>query len=361
MLKTLLHVDMLLPALAMMVAGFLVFLVLVNQRILVIRDSLLKMPVLIVTLLALTAGGFFLPLALPPFWRTALPAAILAVILAGEFRLRLRRRAWAGSEPVDTVFHDVPWLKPVTTTDLVCHRYEVAFPEWKGPPFRIVHLTDFHVNTSFDEGYYRAALGRAAALDADFAFFTGDYVTRTESIPILERILRPVSKRGDFAVLGNHDHWTDPARIRRVVERAGIRMLAQTSETITLEGHPIHVSGCDYAGYSDIRFPPIPEGPGLKLALCHTPDGIFELSRKKVHAVFSGHNHAGQARVPGLGAVIVPSRFGRLFDHGHFIVGGTHLFVSSGVGAATPPLRFYCQPDIFVIDVTGVDQPRGIT
>jgi predicted MPP superfamily phosphohydrolase len=59
--------------------------------------------------------------------------------------------------------------------------------------------------------------------------------------------------------------------------------------------------------------------------------------------------------------VIVPSRFGRLFDHGHFVVNGTHLFVSSGVGSATPALRFYCQPDIFVIDVAGVDQPRGIT
>ncbi len=361
MLKDLFHVEFLIPALAMSVAGLLVFLVLVNQRILVIRDSRLKMPILGATLLILTVGGFFLALALPPVWRMGLPAAVLAVILAGEWRLRRRRRAWAGSPPVDTVFHDVPLLKPVTTTDLVCHRYELVCPDWKGPSFRIVHLSDFHVHPRFDEAYYRLALDRAEALEPDFAFFTGDFVTRTESIPILERILRRVSKRGDYAVLGNHDHWTDPTRILAVVERAGIRPLVQTCETISLEGHPILLVGCDYAGYADIRIPPIPEGPGLKLALCHTPDGIFPLSQKKMHAVFSGHNHAGQARVPGLGAVIVPSRFGRLFDHGHFVVGGTHLFVSSGVGAATPPLRFYCQPDIFVIDVAGAHQALGIT
>lgn len=334
--------------------GGLVFLVLVNQRFLVIRDSRFKMPVLVVSLLTLTGGGFFLALVLPPLWRIGLPLAILAGILAGECQRLFRRRAWAGSPPVDTVFHDVPFLKPVTTTDLVCHRYTVAFPDWKGPPFRLVHLSDFHVHPAFDEGYYRRVLDRAATFEADFAFFTGDYVTRAESIPILERILRPVAKRGDFAVLGNHDHWSDPARIQTVVERAGIRMLMQRSETLLLEGQPIHVIGCDYAGYAKIYIPPVPEAPGLKLALCHTPDGIFELSRKGVDAVFSGHNHAGQARVPGLGAVIVPSRYGRLFDHGHFVIGKTHLFVSSGVGAATPPMRFYCQPDIFVVDVTGV-------
>jgi predicted MPP superfamily phosphohydrolase len=359
MIKDLFHVAVLIPALAMMGAGLLIFLVLVNQRILVIRDSRLKLPVLSVLLLGLTVGGFLLALVLPPVWRTGLPALVFILILAGEWRRLRRRRAWAGSPPMDTVFHDVPWLKPVTTTDLVCHRYEVAFPEWKGPPFRIVHLSDFHVNSKFDEGYYRAALDRAAALEADYAFFTGDFVTRTESIPILERNLRPVSKRGDFAVLGNHDHWSDPVRIRAVAERAGIRMLVQDCETMSLEGYPICLVGCDYLGYADIRIPPIPEGPGLKLALCHTPDGIFKLSMKGVQAVFSGHNHAGQARIPGLGAVIVPSRFGRLFDHGHFVVNGTHLFVSSGVGSATPALRFYCQPDIFVIDVAGADQTHA--
>ena len=41
---------------------------------------------------------------------------VLAAILAGEFRRLRRRRAWVGSPPMDTIFHDVPLLKPVTTT-----------------------------------------------------------------------------------------------------------------------------------------------------------------------------------------------------------------------------------------------------
>jgi predicted MPP superfamily phosphohydrolase len=33
------------------------------------------------------------------------------------------------------------------------------------------------------------------------------------------------------------------------------------------------------------------------------------------------------------------------------VVNGTHLFVASGIGAVYPPVRIYCQPDIFVVDI----------
>jgi predicted MPP superfamily phosphohydrolase len=67
--------------------------------------------------------------------------------------------------------------------------------------------------------------------------------------------------------------------------------------------------------------------------------------------VFAGHYHAGQFRIPYIGSVVVPSTYGRRFDHGHFIVNGTHLFATSGIGVAVLPFRIYCQPDIFIVDV----------
>ena len=167
-------------------------------------------------------------------------------------------------------------------------------------------------------------------------------------------MIRPIAERGDYAVLGNHDHWTDPEQIQALLARKGHPDAGEhVRGRIELDGQPIQLIGCDYGGFADIRIPEIPSRPVLKLVLCHTPDAIYELARAGADAVFSGHNHAGQARIPWLGPLIVPSRLGRLFDHGHFVVEGAHLFVSSGVGAATPPLRFYCQPDIFVVDVAG--------
>ncbi len=342
-----------LPALVMTGCGALLFLVLVNRRLLIVRDSRLKLPMLVVAFAVLTGGSVFLAVSIPMAWRIGIPVLVVLAIGAGEWRRLRIRRACAGSPPEDTVFHDVPLLRPVTTTDLVVHRYTVTLPAWTGKPFRIAHLSDFHVHPRFDESYYRSTLDRAEALKPDYVFFTGDYVTRCVSIPILERVMRPIGAAGNFGVLGNHDHWTDPERIRALLEAKGIRMLLNTTLGVERDGQRIELVGCDYTGFKDIRIPPFPAGPGLKLVLCHTPDAIYKLANLGADIVFSGHNHAGQARLPWLGALIVPSHLGRRFDHGHFVIRDTHLFVSSGIGAATPPLRFYCQPDIFIVDVVG--------
>lgn len=347
------------PAAALAAAGGLLFLALVNRRLLVIRDGRYKLLLLMLAFGLLAAGGAALALVLPPTGRIGVPLAVFGAVAWGEWRRIRIRRACRGSPPVGTVLHDVPLFRPVTTTDLVCHRFELVLPEWRGPAFRIAHLTDFHVHPGFDEGYYRAALERAAALKPDLAFFTGDYVSRAVAIPILERILRPIGRLGDYAVLGNHDHWTDPARIAAVLERAGLQVLAGACAELDLGGSRLRLVGCDYGGYQAIRIPPFPRQPGMNLVLCHTPDAIYTLARAGARVVFSGHNHAGQARLPGIGPIIVPSRFGRRFDHGHFEVEGTHLFVSSGVGAGTPPFRFFCQPDLFVVDLSGPPAPAG--
>jgi predicted MPP superfamily phosphohydrolase len=92
------------------------------------------------------------------------------------------------------------------------------------------------------------------------------------------------------------------------------------------------------------------------LVLSHTPDNVYALAEQGATAVFAGHTHGGQMRVPWLGPLIVPSRYGRRFDRGHFDVEGTHLYVSAGVGADAPPLRLWCPPDLVVVDLVG--KPR---
>jgi uncharacterized protein len=89
------------------------------------------------------------------------------------------------------------------------------------------------------------------------------------------------------------------------------------------------------------------------LMLSHTPDNVYDLGDLGADAVFAGHTHGGQIRLPGLGALIVPSRYGRRFDRGHFVVDDTHLFVSAGIGADAPALRLWCPPEIVVVDFVG--------
>lgn len=67
--------------------------------------------------------------------------------------------------------------------------------------------------------------------------------------------------------------------------------------------------------------------------------------------MFAGHYHGGQLRLLGIGALVIPSLFGRRFDFGHFKVNRTDLFVSSGVGVDRPSLRLFCSPEILVVDL----------
>jgi predicted MPP superfamily phosphohydrolase len=92
--------------------------------------------------------------------------------------------------------------------------------------------------------------------------------------------------------------------------------------------------------------------------MSHTPDLVYPLSRRGVELVLAGHNHGGQARLPGIGPVLMPSRYGRRLDQGFFRVGPTLLHVSRGVGAKHP-LRFRCPPEISRIVLRAVPRrPR---
>lgn len=332
-------------------AGFSVFLMLLNRVLILMPDSKAKTPVILVVFSVLGGGGIaagFL-LGRPP-WVFA-PMALLALILIGEGRRASIRRACTGTLPVDTTPHRVDVTTPVTTTDLIVHRYEVPHPKWRGAPLRIVHLTDFHVHPAFPLEYYQKVVSAAEETKPDIAVFTGDFITHLEAVPRLKDIIRPIATLETYAVLGNHDYWLDPDAVRTAVLGSRLRLLSDETQTISIGTNQIAVTGYDYPWGTKGKTIPRQQNGVLHVVLSHTPDNIYRLSDCSADLVFSGHYHAGQIRAPVFGPIVVPSVYGRRFDHGHFVVNGTHLFVASGIGAANPPVRIYCQPDIFVVDI----------
>jgi predicted MPP superfamily phosphohydrolase len=211
-------------------------------------------------------------------------------------------------------------------------------------------VSDLHVAATLPIDYYGQVMDAARDSGPDFLFVTGDFVTRTRHASLLSRVLKPVGKMGSFAILGNHDHWEGPDEVTQVVEGAGFTMLHNRAEAVRLGGGQVLVAGCEDPWATHPWEPPRPNPGDWFVVLTHTADNIYRLNRAGANAVFAGHYHAGQFRVPGLGALVIPSAYGRRFDHGHFVVRGTHLFVSAGVGSAVPPVRIYCAPDLFVVD-----------
>ncbi len=332
-------------------AAGVLFLALLNRVLILMRERWYKTPFIVLVFMILSCGAITAGYALPLLPWIMIPMLILSAMLVGEIlRLGIRQKC-AGSPPIDTIPHKIKLTRPVTTTDLICHRYQIELPQWHGERLRVAHLSDLHVNSHLGAEYFREVFNAVEEEKPDIVLYTGDFVTNAKSLPMLREIIRPMGRFGSYAVLGNHDYWSDDREVGKVLMDKGIKLLTNESTVINCLGGRILLTGCDYPWGQSAKNIQIKDKASLHLVLSHTPDNIYWMSGKSADCVFSGHCHAGQGRIPFFGSVIVPSAYGRRFDHGHFVVNRTHLFVVSGIGAANPPLRIFCQPDIFIIDI----------
>jgi predicted MPP superfamily phosphohydrolase len=285
-----------------------------------------------------------------------LPIAVLLITALGELQRWLIRWRCRGAAPVEGENVGVSWRKPNTTTDFALARYAVNVLSWRGPALRIAHVSDLHLNSHLPLAYYERVMRRVGDAQPDLIFLTGDFVTDPQYVNLLPGILGLARGRlGTFGVLGNHDYWADSAAVAETVGATGVTLLRDAAVRVPVgEGRHILIAGCE-SPWSSPPPPPIARpAPGeLALLLTHTPDNVYRLSWLGYEAIFAGHYHGGQIRIPRLGSLVVPSKYGRRFDHGHFVVNNTHLFVTAGVGSAEPPLRLWCQPDVFIVDVVG--------
>jgi predicted MPP superfamily phosphohydrolase len=335
------------------VAAFGVWAVIVNHEVIGWQDTEAKRFTIVALALVLSA------LAAVPLWLhwrgpwTRAGVVVVLALAAGEVRRAWLRYAYAaeraGVPPIEL-------LKPITTTDLRVVHFDARLPALSVPKLRLVHVTDLHITEALPKAYYAHLLEEIAARKPDLLLFTGDFLSQAARLPLLKTWLSglPHARYGNYAVLGNHDHWVNAAEVRAVLVAADIELLSGTCSLVPVASGSVRLCGTE-----------APWGPGLGRAaidsgapgnsplfvMSHTPDNVYALHELGADLVFAGHTHGGQMRLPVLGSVIVPSRYGRRFDLGHFNVEGTHLYVSAGVGADEPPVRIYCPPELVEVDV----------
>ena len=215
---------------------------------------------------------------------------------------------------------------------------------WDG--LTLLHLTDLHFCGCPDRAYYEHIMDLCAAWDPDLVALTGDIVD-TEShyrwiVPILGRLRWRCAA---FAILGNHDSYYDVPLVRRRLQKLGMQVVGNRWLQTEVRGQPLVVFG--HEGPWIGSAPDLSTCPGKPFRLClsHTPDNIAWARRQRVDLMLSGHVHGGQVRLPLIGSVVVPSRYGRRFDGGMFHLPPTVLHVSRGLGGEQP-LRYNCRPEV---------------
>jgi predicted MPP superfamily phosphohydrolase len=343
-------------------AGLCVFLLLLNRWLIHIRDSPYKIQIIAFGFVVLSVSFSFYGYTVGLSTGLVPPLVIVIAVMTGELARIVIRRRHRGAPPVRSENLQLSLARPLTTTDLRVAHYEVRVPEWHGRELLVAHFSDLHVSNNLPGSYYETVIGRVNEAEPDLIFLTGDFVTKLEFAYRLTELLNPLRSRlGIFAVLGNHDFWAGPSAVADSLTSAGIELLGNGNRRIPLDAdETVVVCGCEEPWSQTVWQPPATSKGELVLMLTHTPDNIYRLSRtqaapdrRPASAVFAGHFHAGQIQIPVLGPIVVPSLYGRRFDHGHFIVNRTHLFVTAGLGADMPPFRIFCQPDVFLVRFSG--------
>ena len=119
--------------------------------------------------------------------------------------------------------------------DLVEIDIELDNLGWNFQNFRILNLTDIHLGQWIDPKYLEELVDYVNTLNIDLITLTGDYVSYV--IEGYEKSLEKSfsklkAKYGKFGVLGNHDHWMNPDKIREIFKNSGIVDLSNDAFTL---------------------------------------------------------------------------------------------------------------------------------
>lgn len=253
------------------------------------------------------------------------------------------------------------WAAFIEPNRLVERRQTILLSGWPKElsGLKVALVSDLHVGAPFvDAQKVQAVRALVDAWKPEVVLIAGDLMVGTNRGP---RSLSPdeaaatlrgwTAPGGVWAVLGNHDWWTDGVGVTRALEENGIRVLANEAVALETPKGRLWLAGLEDAW---TRKPNAEKALEFVtddrpvLAFTHNPD-VFPWTPTRFAVLFAGHTHGGQVQLPLIGALHVPSMFKQRYAEGHIIEDGRHLFVTTGVGTSVVPLRLGVAPEVALV------------
>lgn len=234
--------------------------------------------------------------------------------------------------------------------------HRIQLPEWQGRVARLAVLSDLHVRAE-DEEYLRRIVKLTMEEKPDAVLLLGDYVnSEHDTLPQekMEELLKPLTAVPCFAVLGNHDYWYSYRKVRSLFRQLNIPLMEGKKHELMLGGAPITIAGMKCA--FTYKYPGAvskPETGKPFILLTHSPAGV-KYAPAGTLITLAGHTHGGQIRLPFYGAVVMPDKdVNRTQAAGYHEEQGKAFYVSRGLGTSQLPLRFFCRPEILILELAG--------
>jgi len=210
----------------------------------------------------------------------------------------------------------------------------------------ILHLSDWHLCTTFSRQFYEMAATAASMVRADLIAFTGDLSDDIECLDWLPSTLGSLSAPlGAWFILGNHDALIDHIEIRRRTVAAGWTDLGGKRTTLDVGPASIVIGGDETPWLNTVPKWSDADRQLPRLLLAHTPDRFPHHCGEGVDLMLAGHTHGGQIVLPVIGPVYAPSLFGCRYPSGVYSYWTTVMHVSRGL-AGMHPVRFGARPEI---------------
>lgn len=250
------------------------------------------------------------------------------------------------------------WLKVV--------RKKLVFPHLPKSleTLRLLHFTDIHYLHPVDYEFMTKVFDTIQSLEPDLICFTGDIADHSktpieELTPLLQKLEAPLGK---YAVIGNHDGRHQ--RLDSVWKQSHFIYLKDDHHVIRHRGERIVIAGIEYVNYIKQTTGPVIQNMIQKalqgvlkndftILLSHYPDYADEAKHFSVDLQLSGHSHGGQVRFPFIGPVYFIHGAEKYYDglyewEDHSM----KLYVDRGIGCAKFPVRFFCRPQVTLIELS---------
>ena len=242
-----------------------------------------------------------------------------------------------------------PYRYEVTSTDIFIR----DLPE-KFEGFRITQLTDVHHSRIVGLAEVQRVVDLANATKPDLIVLTGDYTTsyRRYIEPCAEVLGQLKAPEGVWAILGNHDHYTDPELTTRALLKQHIAVMNNANTTLRRDADEIQLIGIDDWSWNANDWRHAFYGVNEKspsIMLSHQPSVLDLPETRSTSLIISGHTHGGQIKLPFIGAPAHYATMDLKYANGLFRREETQLYVSRGTGVIGLPIRFGVRPEIAVL------------
>ncbi len=224
---------------------------------------------------------------------------------------------------------------------------------------RVAQISDIHMGGWMNLERLQHVADLLIAEKPDVLLITGDFVIGHDAADVsqqsIQDLITGLSRLGTsfptFAVLGNHDYWTDVETVRHILSSSSITELTNRVFTLEREEETLYLCGVDDIWEGNPQLNDVIaalDDSSSAILLAHEPDfadtsaatGRFDLQ-------LSGHTHGGQVVLPFIGPPILPY-LGRKYPSGLYKVGEMLQYTNRGIGMARLPIRINCPPEITV-------------